>query len=55
MELRSELDLDVDSTGKVELHQSIDGLRCRAVDIDDAAMGAGLEVLAGVLVHVGRA
>jgi hypothetical protein len=43
---RSELDLDVHSTGKVELHESIDGLGRRAINIDDASMGPRFKVLA---------
>ena len=43
---RSELDLDVDSTGEVELHQSIDGFGRGAVDIDDAAVSPRFKVLA---------
>lgn len=42
----SELDFDVDTTGQVELHERIDGLRAGAEDVDDAAMGPGFEMLA---------
>src|SRR6478672_3409866 len=51
----SELDLDVDACGKVETHQRVDGLRRGVDDVDQALVGAHLEVLAGVLVLVGRA
>jgi hypothetical protein len=51
--LRSELDLNVYSTGKIKFHQSVNCFRAWAVDIDDAAMGAGFKVLAGIFVHVG--
>src|SRR3954449_7852888 len=51
----SELDLDVDAGGKVETHQRVDGLRRGVDDVDQALVGAHLEVLAGVLVLVGRA
>ena len=44
--LCSELDLDVDSAGQIELHQGIDRLGGRAVDINDAAMGARFEMFA---------
>ena len=52
---RSELHFDINAAGQIELHQGVDRLGRGAVDVDDAAVGAGLEVLAGVLVHVGRA
>src|SRR6056297_1330882 len=49
----SELDLDVDTRGEREAHQLVDGLLRRLVDVDEALVGAHLEVLAGVLVLVG--
>jgi hypothetical protein len=49
-----ELDLDVDTGGQVELHQSIDGLRGRIDDIEQALVGAHLELFAALLVDVGR-
>ena len=51
----SELHLDVHAAGQIQLHQGIDGFGRRAVDIDDAAVGACLKVLTGIFVHVGRA
>ena len=53
--LGSELDFNINAAGQVKLHQCVDGLCRRAVDIDDAPMGTGFEVLAGVFVDVGRA
>src|SRR4051812_14986089 len=49
-----ELDLDVDTGGQIELHQSIDGLRGRIDDIEQALVGAHLELLAALLVDVRR-
>src|SRR5690606_27373700 len=49
-----QLDLDVDVSRKVEAHQRIDSLRRRVDDVDEALVGAHLEVLAAVLVLVGR-
>src|SRR5712691_12508629 len=46
----SKLDLDVDARGKVELHQGVDRLLRGIVDVDEALVGADLELLAGVLV-----
>src|SRR5882762_3440603 len=51
----SELDLDVNAGRKVEAHQRIDRLRRRIDDIEDAFMGADLELLARLLVDMGRA
>src|SRR5690349_2526108 len=51
----SELDLDVDAGRQVETHQRVDRLRRGVNDVDEALVGAHLEVLAGVLVLVGRA
>src|SRR5690554_4365904 len=50
----SELDLDVDSGRQVESHERVDGLRRRVEDVDEPLVGAHLEVLAAVLVLVGR-
>src|ERR1700693_6087832 len=50
-----ELDLDVDASGKVELHQRIDRLRRRIDDIEQALMRAHFELLAALLVDVRRA
>src|SRR5699024_9014847 len=52
---RSELDLDVDVCREVETHQRIDCLRCWVDDVNEALMGAHLEVLAAVLVLMRRA
>src|ERR1700730_8541487 len=51
----SELDLDVDAGGEVELHQGVDGLRRRIDDIEHALMRADLELLARLLVDMWRA
>src|SRR5580693_1497169 len=51
----SELDLDVDAGGEVELHQSVDGLRRRIDNVEHAFMGADLELLARLLVDMRRA
>src|SRR5439155_15865992 len=45
-----ELDLDVDARRKVQLHEGVDRLLRRVVDIDEALVRADLELLAGVLV-----
>src|SRR5207302_805639 len=45
-----ELDLDVDARWKVQLHQRVDGLLRRIVDVDEPLVGADLELLARVLV-----
>src|SRR3954469_8183750 len=50
----SELDLDVDAGRQVEPHQGVDGLRGGVDDVDEALVGAHLEVLAAVLVLVRR-
>src|SRR6478672_685942 len=55
MSSASELDLDVDVSREVESHQRVDGLRRRVDDVNEALVGAHLEVLAAVLVLVGRA
>src|SRR5207237_1034606 len=48
--LRLELDLDVDARRKVELHERVDGLLRRVVDVDEALVGADLELVARILV-----
>src|SRR5918997_6466233 len=55
MSVASELDLDVDTGGQVQAHQRVDRLRGGVDDVDEALVRAHLEVLAGVLVLVGRA
>src|SRR6185503_15185964 len=51
----SELDLDVDTSSEVELHQRVHGLRRRIDDVEKALVGAHLELLAALLVDVRRA
>src|SRR6185503_15085240 len=51
----SELDLDIDASGEVELHQRVHGLRRRIDDVEEALMGAHLELFAALLVDVRRA
>src|SRR5688500_9914848 len=47
----SDLDLDVDAGGqRVQALQRVDRLRGRLVDVDQALVGADLEVLARILV-----
>src|SRR5215510_8471194 len=48
------LDLDVDARGKIELHQRVDGLGRRLEDVQQPFVGPDLELLAALLVHVGR-
>src|SRR5258707_2627109 len=50
-----ELDLDVDAGGEIELHQRVHRLRRRIDDIEQALVGAHLELLAALLVDVRRA
>src|ERR1044072_8492920 len=50
-----ELDLHVDTGRKVELHQSIDGLRRGIDDVEQALVRAHFELLAALLVDVRRA
>src|SRR5690625_7598053 len=49
----SELDLDIDTGGEVELHQRVHRLRRRVDDIEQPLMRADLELLPAFLVHVG--
>ena len=51
----SELDLDVDAGGEIELHQRVDRLRRRIDDVEHALVRADLELLARLLVDVRRA
>src|SRR5882672_2277549 len=51
---RSELDLDVDAGGKIELHQRVHRLRRRIDDVEQALVGAHLELLAALLVDMRR-
>src|SRR5438128_5574126 len=49
----SELDLDVDAGGQVELHQRVHGLRRGIDNVEESLVGAHLELLARGLVDVG--
>ena len=51
----SHLDLDLDARGELELHQGVDRLGRRRIDVEDALEGAELELLAGFLVDESRA
>src|SRR5205823_13474469 len=51
----SELDLDVDAGGEIELHQRIDRLRRRIDDVEQTLVRAHLELLTALLVDVRRA
>src|SRR5688500_8315411 len=48
----SELDLDVDASGQIELHQRVDRLGVGLHDIEQPLVGAHLELLARLLVDV---
>lgn len=48
-----ELDLDIDTSRQVETHERVDGVGRRVEDVDEALVRAHLELLAGVLVHMG--
>src|ERR1700722_12128744 len=50
-----ELDLDVDTGGKIELHQRVHRLRRRIDDIEQALVRAHFELLAALLVDMRRA
>src|SRR5258707_9413379 len=54
LEVALELDLDVDTCGQIELHQSIDGLRGRVDNVEKALVGAHLELFTALLVDVRR-
>ena len=49
---RSELDLDLDAGGNLEVHQGLDRLLGGGDDVDEALVGAALELLTAVLVLV---
>src|SRR3954447_693986 len=51
---RLQLDLDVHAGREVELHQRVDGLRGRVDNVEQALVGAHLELLAALLVDVRR-
>src|ERR1700761_6022911 len=50
-----QLNLDVDASGEVELHQGINGLGRRIDDVQEPLMRADFELLARLLVDVRRA
>src|SRR5262249_488652 len=50
-----QFDLNGDGGGEVEFAEGVDGLLCRFEDIQQPFVGANLELLAGLLVHVRRA
>src|SRR5579863_4761268 len=50
-----ELDFNVDAGGKVELAERVDGLLGGFEDVEQALVGANLEMLARLLVDVRRA
>src|SRR6266702_8831260 len=50
----SELDLDVDAGGKIELHQHVHRLRRRIDDVEQALVGAHPELLAALRVDMRR-
>src|SRR6478752_1870281 len=52
LELGSELDLNIDTSGEIELHQRVYRLRCRVNDVEETLMRAHLELLAALLVDV---
>src|SRR6516164_7907789 len=52
---RSELDLDVDAGGEVELHQRVHRLGRRVHDVEQPLVGPHFELLATLLVDMGRA
>src|SRR3569833_921700 len=52
---RSGLDIDVDAGRQVELHERVEGLLRRREDVEQALVGADLELLARLLVGVRRA
>src|SRR5215470_6168993 len=54
MALASGLDLDVDAGREVELHQRVERLLRRLEDVEEPLVGADLELLARLLVHVRR-
>src|SRR5699024_9295133 len=49
-----QLDLDVHASGELEAHQGLHRLIGRLQNVDQALVGAALELLAAVLVLVGR-
>src|SRR5678815_611767 len=53
--LPERLDLHVDTSRQIELHQRVHRLRGRLEDVDQPLVRADLELLARLLVHVRRA
>mmetsp|Transcript_32619 Transcript_32619/g.103953 ORF Transcript_32619/g.103953 Transcript_32619/m.103953 type:complete len:241 (-) Transcript_32619:19-741(-) len=51
--ISSQLHLDVHPSRQVELHERVNGLGRGVLQVNEALVGLDLEVLAGVLVHVG--
>ena len=49
------LDFNFYTTRKFELHESIDSLGVRAVDVDETLVSRNLKLLAALLVYEGRA
>ena len=47
-------DLNLNSAGQFKLHQGVNGLGRRAVDVDEALEGCQLELFAGLLVDKSR-
>ena len=48
------LDFNLDAAGKFKLHQCVDRLGVRAVDVDETLVGRNFELLAALLVDEGR-
>ena len=48
------LDFNLDAAGKFELHQCVDRLGVRAVDVDETLVGRYFELLTALLVDEGR-
>ena len=53
--IASELDLDVNASGELQAHQSLDRLVGRLQNVDQTLMGAGLKLLTAVLVLMNSA
>src|SRR5579883_2919139 len=52
MTCSSELDLDIDTGGEIELHQRVHRLRRRVDDVEEPLVSPNLELLAALLVDV---
>jgi len=48
-----DLDFNLNTAGKLKLHQSVNGLSCRAVDVDETLEGRKLELLTCLFVYEG--